>query len=229
MVRKGSEEILHGCNAIDHLWTTSAPEKNRRSFRDLRTDARLVRQLRKQRFDWSFELTDGDRGRWISLLAQPRQRATTSVGWPLQWIWRRHFTLKSSWDWMQAHRVEKDYRLVHEALGLPLDIPPLAFSPEHRQRVDLPDAGPLDDYVVIHPATRWERKKWPEDRWITLGHHLLTRTKKLVLTCGPEPSEVASVNRIQAALGSACHSTHGRLSWSQSASSVLAGCLTLIH
>ena len=34
-------------------------------------------------------------------------------------------------------------------------------------------AASLRDFAVVHPGTRWQRKRWPLDRWIELTRRLL--------------------------------------------------------
>lgn len=63
VVRKGTEGILAGCPAIDHLLTVAPNENNQRGPESLWRDLRTLMHLRRQHFDYAFELSDGDRGR----------------------------------------------------------------------------------------------------------------------------------------------------------------------
>src|SRR6266496_3983286 len=91
VVRKGCEGILQGCAAIDRLLTAAVPEPAKRSRLNWWHDFRTVRELRRRRFDHAFELTDGDRGRWIAAFSGADVRCANGAGRPLHWWWRRQF------------------------------------------------------------------------------------------------------------------------------------------
>lgn len=213
VVRKGTEGILAGCPAIDHLLTTSAPETGKRSLKDSLGGLALVRQLRRQRFDYAFELSDGDRGRWLAWLSGARERVATRVYTRINWIARRAITRFSATDWLPGHRVEKDFLLVKEALGLEGAAPALVFDRE-RTRVWPPAEG-LGDFAVLHPGTRWKRKRWPFAHWLALGRHLQSRGLKLIISAGPDAEEREDAARLQSELGAGTLSTDGQTDWTQ--------------
>ena len=82
VVRKGCDGILEGCPAIDRLLTAVPPEPDKRSLLYWLPDVGLIRELRRQRFDYAFELSDGDRGRWISYLSRARNRCASKPAHP---------------------------------------------------------------------------------------------------------------------------------------------------
>ena len=55
VVRQGCEGILAGCPAIDRILTTAAPETRHRRIQDWVDDGRLIRELRRARFDYAIE------------------------------------------------------------------------------------------------------------------------------------------------------------------------------
>lgn len=213
VVRRGCEGILAGCPAIDRILTTAAPETHRRKIRDWADDWRLVRELRRARFDYVFELSDGDRGRWISRLSRAAHRCTNRGARPLSRFWQAQFDGISSLDSLHCHRVEKDFHTADDFLPLGRVIPQLCFAPEKSE--PWPAAEGLKDFVVVHPATRWQRKQWAEENWVALGRQLLDHAAHLILSCGPDPVEIAAVNRLQQALGPRALGTGGALNWPQ--------------
>ena len=58
----------------------------------------------------------------------------------------------------------------------------MVFSRERTQ--DWPPAAAFPNYAVIHPGTRWRRKRWPKEKWIELGRHLLGRLPALIISAG---------------------------------------------
>lgn len=213
LVRRGTESILAGCPDIDQVLTTSAPEANKRKAFAWLDELRLLRRLREQRFDYAFELSDGDRGRWLAWFSGARERVATRFYVRRDWITRRAITRYSDTDWLQLHRVEKDFTLVNEVLPLSQPVPPLVFSPERRQPW-LPAAA-ARDFVVLHPGTRWWRKQWPVERWIDLGRWFQTRKIPLLISSGPDANERETARQLQAALGPEVLNTDGQASWAQ--------------
>jgi len=215
VVRAGTEGILAGCPAIDRILTAAAPEGAQRSRLNWWLDFGLIRELRHQRFDFAFELTDGDRGRWIAWLSGARRRCANTAVRPLKFGWQWCFNGASTYDWRNRHRVEKDFYTVSDFLDLDTPIPALAFAREPAQR---PSLGQVPaHYIVLHPGTRWRRKRWSREKWIELGRHLLTRVAQLVVSVGPDAEEQALANELQAALGTRVLNSRGRLSWAEMA------------
>jgi len=213
VVRKGSEGILAGCPAIDVLRTVAAPEVEKRPLWNWWTDWQLIRELRRQRFDYAFELTDGDRGRWVTFLSGARTRCANLAGPPLNRWWRGRFNACSHFAWTNRHRVEKDFFTVNDCLPLGAPIPPLAFDRE--RTAPWPGAQSLTEFALLHPATRWRRKHWPVEKWRELGRHLLQRVAFLVISAGPEPQEVQLADGLADTLGSRAVSCAGQHSWAQ--------------
>ena len=213
VVRSGTEDILAGCPVIDRLLTTAAPENQNRSRWSWWNDLKLLRELRAQRFDYAFELSNSDRGRLLAGFSKARRRCANAEVYPLSQFWQTRFTSLSHFDWRERHQVEADFFSVAEQLPLGASSPPpLIFQRKATRGCHL---GSLADYVVIHPGTRWQRKRWPEESWIELGRKLLNRVSTVVISVGPDVEEIASGARLAAALGSHAVSTDGKLSWAQ--------------
>ena len=126
VVRKSCERILAGCSSIDQLRTVAAPESIERSSFNWLDDWKLVREIRRKKFDYVFELSDGDRGRWMATLSGARLKCANARG--LHWWWRRQFKCVSHYQWLRRHWVEKDYYTVHDCLSLPATVPGLSFE-----------------------------------------------------------------------------------------------------
>lgn len=212
--RSGSEAILTGCPAIHRIVTTAPPEAKKRSFTNWFKDAQLLQSLRKQDFDYSFELGDGDRGRWLAGLCGARIRGLTTAGHPLHWWWRQCFNAFSTKSLNHCHRAERDFIIVNDIL--PIDSttpPPLCF--EKSNALPWVAADGLEDFILVHPGTRWLRKRWPADRWIDVCRALLQKTSHIIISAGPEEGEMQLAEQIQSALGERVLNSAGRLSWPQ--------------
>lgn len=212
VVRASCEGILAGCPAVDRLLTTAAPESDRRDGARWR-DVALVRELRRRRFDYAFELGDCDRGRWLAWLSGARLRCGARRHFQLGPVARRLLNRWSDADWLPVHRAEKDFHTVQAALPLGGPVPPLSFVRERAQ--PWPEAPADGAFAVVHPTARWPEKRWPAEHWVAVGRHLLARLDRLVISSGPDPEERAEAARLAGALGPRALSTDGRTSWAQ--------------
>lgn len=214
VVRKGTEDILTGCPAIDRLLTAAAPEEHRRSGWNWLEDLKLIRDLRGRRFDYAFELSDGDRGRWLCALSSARIRSTNEAIAKLHPLWKNVFKSISHFDWSYRHRVEKDFFTVAHHLKLGDAPPGLCFKRESAVESWASEAAGCG-CIVFHPATRLPEKLWPEERWIEVGKALAAKKSRIAISVGPAEEEIALGERIAAGIGPEAFSTRGTLNWSQ--------------
>jgi heptosyltransferase-3 len=214
VVRKGTEGILAGCPAIDRVLTAAAPEGSERSGLNWLEEARTIAELRRRKFDYAFELSDGDRGRWVCALARADVRCTNDSLIRLPRIWRLLFKSVSHFEWRYRHRVEKDFFTVMHALALGEGPGPLCFARE-RAVASWASERAGRGCTVFHPATRMVEKFWPEERWIELGRALKAGGSPIVVSVGPAAEEIALGERIVVGIGPEAFSTRGTLDWAQ--------------
>ncbi|MEY3479394.1 MAG: hypothetical protein RIQ71_169 [Verrucomicrobiota bacterium] len=213
VVRKGSEGILAGCPHIDQLRTAMIPEHGAARDAHRGKDRKLLGELRQAGFEHAFELSGGDRGRWMTLLSGARGRTanTTSSQFPA-W-WKAAFNRPSLSRRRGFHEIQRDYLTVGDVLPLPHEIPPFRFASKSMH--PWAAAEGIGEFAVIHAGTRWPRKAWAEEKWIEAGRALLSRIPRLVLSSGPDPEEKALNLRLCSALGPRALSTDGQTDWSQ--------------
>ena len=213
LIRKGCEGILAGCPAIDRILTLAPVERRERGKSQWRNDLATLRKLRSEVFDYVFELGDGHRGRWFSALCRRKKCYTVKPDTGLNILWRNLFTAVSVLDWSRLHRVEKDYLTVREFLPLPESIPPLQF--ERSKTESWEPAQALADFAVIHIGTRQKWNKWERESWLKVAEHLLGKLPKVIISCGPDPRELAVAAWLQEKLGDRILCTLGETSWAQ--------------
>lgn len=209
VVRRGCEGILAGCPHIDQLRTAASPERGKRK----QSDRALLRELRAARFEHAFELSGGDRGRWLVTLSGARARTAPTSAMVFPRHWKVAFNRPATTRRYGFHEVQRDYLAVKDILPLAEEIPPLSFGPS--AMVPWEPARELGDFAVIHAGTRWPKKSWPEERWAETGRALLARVPRVVISSGPDPEERALAARLREALGGAAISTDGQTSWAQ--------------
>jgi heptosyltransferase-3 len=179
--------------------------------------------LRRANFDYAFELSDGDRGRLLAILSGAKTRCASPVSTNIGWLARRQFHCLPDFDWRFSHRVEKDFWTVSACLPLGPEIPALCFE-RSRTKPWLPVES-LQEFAVLHPGTRWQRKRWPLEYWIALAQRLLESVPHVIISSGPSEDERADARRIQGAVGDRVLNTDGQTSWAQLAGLLHQACL----
>ena len=212
--RKGCEDVLAGCSAVDRVVTSAPPEASNRSAINWLNDFRLLCELRRQHFDYAFELGEGDRGRWLAGVSGAKVRGLTVASQPLNGWWRWWFNASSARLLQNCHRVERDFMIVNDILPLKTDTPPALAFERSRTRPWAPAAA-LSDFILIHPGTRWLRKRWPVEKWIELCRDLLKVTSHVIISAGPDAEEIDTARQVQQALGDRALNSAGQLSWPQ--------------
>jgi heptosyltransferase-3 len=218
VVRKGCEGILAGCPAIARILTVAAVEKHERSKGDFWRGLQTIWQVYTTKFDFTFELGDGSRGRNIARVASARSGNCFSVkpGDP----WGELAARKAGWkistfDWQTCHRVEKDFYSVSEFLPLPGPIPPLCFEPDFAQ--EWAEGAALKDFCVVQVGSRQGFNRWHREGWREVCRALLERFSNVVISCGPMAHEQEEAAWLQRELGPRVIDTQGKTTWPEMA------------
>lgn len=213
VVRAGTESILQGCPSINKIYTTASPEKSKRSGTSLWNDLRLLATIRSEKYDLAVELGNNDRGRTIVGLSGAKKRGANShvyqIGLPWKWL----MTHLGQSDWSIIHRAVADFLNVKDFLELPQQEPgPQIFekSETHAPPLAIVPDKPL---VILHPGTRWQRKRWNENHWASLGTALIAQNHQIIISVGPDSEEIALGQRLVQAIGPGCISTEGKTQW----------------
>jgi len=221
-VRRGTEGILAGCPEIDRIITTARPEEGHRTRSDFGKDLVTLAVIAGTRFDYAFELGDNNRGRVLCTASRAKIRCTNSYerpeGIPLSTSWKKRFNRLIMTGHGPVHQVLRDYNAVRATLDLPEEPPPMRFAREAMRASQMEGAleGAITgSFATVHAATRWFSKSWPLDRWKQVVAELLTRFPQVVISCGPNPREIAEAKIFCEGFEGKVLSTKGKLSWTQ--------------
>lgn len=190
---------------------------------------RLIRELRAKRFDAAILLHRSFTRTLLVWFAGIRQRVGYAT-WKRRWLLTRAVPPPP----VMRHRVEQFAALVEALLGE--TIPPS----ELRYHVDVPGAlrhavtetlqragvSNGDRYVVLHPGSNREEKRWPVDRYAELGRRLVTECGVRVLVTGTERDRPLG-GAIRARCGSGAIDLCGRLTLGELAA-VLGGASAVV-
>jgi heptosyltransferase III len=216
LVRKSCEGILEGCPEIDRVLTTANPEADNRHWYSVFGDIFTIRAIRDEKFDYAFDLSEGARGRWMTLFSGAKTRIGMSVRPPKRTIFRDLcLTRICHLHPFTGHAVEKDIQTISSVLDLGETIPPLAF--ERRCCKESALIPPDANFAFIHPGTRWERKKWFVEKWIAFCNRIKANHDWILVSTGSDESELSLAREIRAACGDKIVLTEGRLTWAESA------------
>jgi len=213
IVRRGCETILAGCPEIDRILTLPGVEKSERNRGDWWRQIKILLSLWSVKFDYVFELGDGQRARIFAMLSRSKRRYSIKTTSPLNWLERKRFTGISSFDWGTRHRVEKDFNSVTEFLRLPEPVSPMRFD---RKLVrNWREGSSLSHFCVVQIGTRQGFNRWHKEGWLEVCRHLLDRFENVVVSCGPAEQETTEALGLQSELGSRLICTLGKVSWAE--------------
>jgi heptosyltransferase-3 len=187
---------------IDRAW------KRRGFLHRAREELRLLRELRKRRYDLLVHLTEHPRGLTLALLLRPSfsvTRVRREDEHPS--LWKRAFTHFYPFPrGRPRHTVETNLDALRR-----IGIHP---TPEDKRLVIVPGQSaharveallaermlPAGAFVQVHPGSRWLFKSWPAGRMAQVVDKLVKDGYQVVVTGSSDPAERALVDVMLAAL-----------------------------
>lgn len=195
-----------------HLHDVLCIDRKLKGFARLRAELGLFFRVRSKRYGAVIHLTDQWTGALVARFSGAPVRVQMAFAKRQQAFWHNSFTHKIVPPPRgQAHAVELNL-LCLQALGVdPSKVHgemALRPTPDNLSKADalLAGKGINGPFVLIHPAARWPFKCWEDDRFATVVAHLMRSGLHVVLTCSPDPVEVAMTAEIERlARAQTCH------------------------
>lgn len=186
---------IHRIFIIDRQW------KKQSKWHQLKNEYLLLKTLRAQRYQLVVNLADQWRSAFITAFTGAAVRLGFDYPKRRNCLWRCcHTQLASTLDHKHQHIVEQNLSLL-SLLTLPElnQQVTMAYTCQDwqtvRQRLQQLPVG--DSYIVIQPTSRWRFKCWKEEN-IAKVINALPETIPVILTSGPDQTEQAMIQRIQA-------------------------------
>ncbi len=159
----------------------------------------LIRRLHFGRYDLALEMSGGDRGAFLAWASGARLRVGLQPKEPHLRAKAFH-RLAPLWD-VDHHLVETFLGQL-SLLGLEPKAPGLSFYPgsegEAKAGQLLAHAGWQDgSFVLVHPTSRWMFKTWTPAGVAAVMAHLAAVGHNLVLTSGPDRTELDWMARLK--------------------------------
>lgn len=208
LVYHDTRDMLSGHPALSELHLV-------RKKGSLGEEWRLLQTLRGRRYDLLVHLTSSSRGAWLARLLRP----ACSVGLDHTGkFYRNSFShLYKTVQGNRRHTVENNLDALRR-LGLHIDEKDkrLALTPgaaaeqaaeAHLRRLGLE----ADQFILIHPTSRWLFKCWVEEKVAALATQLTQRGHAVLFTSGPDARETDMIARIQSLLDKPAPSLAGQL------------------
>lgn len=202
LVYSETAPMLANHPAIDRIHTIDRDWKRRGIIAQAVSEAHLIRDLRKRRYDLLIHLTGHPRGLTLAHLLRPRFAVTIEPA-RHRWLWRRRFT--HFWCLPQRtprHAVEANLDALRR-IGVYPDIADrrLVLVPggAAEARVDsLLSEHRIGAFGFIHahPGSRWLFKCWPAASTAALFERIRASGRRIVVTGAPDSRERALVAAI---------------------------------
>lgn len=202
VLRRGSEEILDGCDCISRVIPYTPIENKNRNIKTYLNDLNIIKELRRYTFDYIFELTDKSRARWLTTFLKGKTKIADGTNTNLNSLWKLVFDDILVFNQTLTHTVEKDYRIVKKYIPLPNSPPKLQYSREKTTPVF--DKIINKKIVVIRLATRWKSKEWPLENWAELSLWLLEIFDTIVISTSRNSTEIGQAKLLQEKTGEHC-------------------------
>lgn len=194
--------MLEGHPAISNFLLYDKNLKKRSLLRRYMEEIKLLRRVRKGRYDLVLNLTEGDRGAIIAWVSGAKVRVgfdPEGAGFAGK---RKIFTHLVKTPKGQRHTVERQLDALRrmgifpaeEEKALDFRVPESAL--ENIRKV-LDERGVREGaYLLIHPISRWRFKCPPPAFTASLIEELKKKKMPVVLTSGPDPQERAFMQEI---------------------------------
>ncbi|MCH9300226.1 putative lipopolysaccharide heptosyltransferase III [Pantoea allii] len=208
LLYKETRPMLEAHPSIHHLHIIDRNWKKEGGWQKFRHEMALLSAVRSRHYDVVINLAD----QWRSAIITRLSGAPVRIGFAFK---KRD---NAFWGWCHNHLVttENHDRLhtVKQNLSAlsPLQISTegakasMHFSPNDDRKVQdmLLQQQINSPFIVLQPTSRWQFKCWEEDKVAATIDQLAQADRKVILTAGPDDSELAMVERILAQ----CHSPH---------------------
>jgi heptosyltransferase-3 len=217
-VNSGTEAMVTGNPDVDRVLVFDRSAREAGGIRRMREELRFLAEIRAWMPDLAVQLTEGDRGAILAFLSGARFRAGVAPGRGGLAGKERLFTHLCPHPPLLRSAALRDLDVV-AAAGIPPADLRLRFSLAEDDRLRaaalLSGAGiPLGaPYAVVQPGSRWKFKCWTDGGNAGLLAHLARRGLLPVITSGPDPEEVAQVERIRGLCPVSVASLAGRITF----------------
>lgn len=209
-VRRGTDGIIAGNPDVAKIWYTDSP-KGTSGFQKQKAFIQLIRSIRKERYDYVFDLAFGDRSRLLTALSGGDVRVTRLWKLSAPWLFKHFFTHMVDTMTFDLHAVEKDHIQLSKALNFAQPIPH-TFSIRKNTPSPVP---PENKFLLIHPFSRLKEKEWEMGKWEQFCQYWINKGFHIVVSSGPSSRETSGAQHLQTLAPTKIHATNGTISFQE--------------
>jgi heptosyltransferase III len=197
-LNKGCEDMVSSNPNINNIIIYDRPRIKKLSLlSQLKEEIRFTRNIRNNHYDMVINLTEGDRGAQLAFLSGAKSKLGFPVRKGLLSKIKIFDHLGDDKKWQ--HTVEKDLQFInllgHKIINKEVKI---YWPNKVKQEVDkiLADNN-IDQFVHIHPVSRWMFKCWEDDRMAKVIDYIQkNKDIKVVITGAPVKKELDRIDKI---------------------------------
>jgi heptosyltransferase III len=198
---KGTEAILEGHPAISEIITYDRKIKKMGCFKKIIEEIKLLRKIRKRKYDLVLNLTEGDRGAIVAGASNAKYLVGHDNGKGIKGKGKvyTHFVKQCS---TSRHRVEKNLDFIRRIGVFPeKDEKSLFFHVPEKTYENMKELLSKNNFypknfILIHPASRWRFKCWKNLKVNNLSKMLINKGEKIIFTAGDEDFEREMIDDI---------------------------------
>ncbi len=197
-LNKGCEDMLTSNPNVNNIIIYDRPRiKGLSIFSQLKEEIRFTRNIRINHYDVVINLTEGDRGAQLALLSG----AKIKLGFPVRkgLLSKIKIFDKLGDDKKWQHTVEKDLQFIN-LLGKEVDNKEVKIYWQNKIEREVDETltdNNIEQFVHIHPVSRWMFKCWEDDRMAKIIDYLQqNKGLKVVITGAPVKKELDRIDKI---------------------------------
>jgi len=197
-LNKGCEDMVSDNPNINDIIVYDRPRiKELSILSQLNEEVGFTRNIRNNHYDMVINLTEGDRGAQLALLSGAKSRLGFPVRKGLLSKIKIFDQLGDDKKWQ--HAVEKDLQFInllgHKIINKEVKI---YWSSKVEQEVDkILSDNDIDQFVHIHPVSRWMFKCWEDDRMAKVIDYIQqNKDIKVIITGAPVKKELDRIDKI---------------------------------
>lgn len=221
LIYQETAPMLAGHPAINEIHCIDRAWKKAGWLRQFRLEAGLLRALRRRHYDLIIHLSEHPRGAWIARLSGAPYAVARALPARSRW-WRNSFTHFFPWARGNTRHTVEIHLDALRRLGLQANFEerglvfvPGAEAQDHIDAILRAEGIAAKTFIHIHPTSRWLFKCWSEEKMTALIAQLQAQGYAVVVSCAPDPQELAMLSRIVQPLAVAPLNLGGKLNLKQ--------------
>ncbi|NGX63208.1 MAG: Lipopolysaccharide core heptosyltransferase RfaQ [Candidatus Anoxychlamydiales bacterium] len=199
-IYEDAKEILQNNPYINEVISYSRDIKKLSFLKRIKKEIEILKTVRKKKYDLIINLTEGDRGAIICLFSKAKYRVGIKEDKKGLFKKQKIYTHIAKLTKTKRHTVEKNLDVLRRIGIFPnKDSKKLHFeisnnAKEKTSKILNENNIKINDYILIHPTTRWRFKCF--DKFDQLAKYFHQNNQKMIIVSGKQDYEMEMANQI---------------------------------